>query len=113
MACRDEWSRAYHCGLGRVGDKVRLLGGVSFGSEPYLVFLGSNVTVSDRVRFITHDGGVGMFCDEHPGVNVFAPITVGDRVFIGSQATLLPGVTIGSDVVIGAAASLRGTYRPA
>lgn len=30
------------------------------------------------------------------------PISVGDRVWIGGNAVILPGVTIGSDTVIGA-----------
>ncbi|HOF17974.1 MAG TPA: acyltransferase [Phycisphaerae bacterium] len=33
-----------------------------------------------------------------------APVTVGDRVFIGAHAILLKGVTIGDDAVIGAGA---------
>lgn len=33
---------------------------------------------------------------------MYDEIVVGDRVFIGMGSTILPGVTIGSDVVIGA-----------
>jgi carbonic anhydrase/acetyltransferase-like protein (isoleucine patch superfamily) len=99
----DPWKRAQASGLGAVGARVRVLGGVSFGSEPYLVFLGNDVTISDSVQFFTHDGGVGIFRGEHPGLELMAPITVGNSVFIGSHAIILPGVRIGDRVVIGAA----------
>jgi carbonic anhydrase/acetyltransferase-like protein (isoleucine patch superfamily) len=40
--------------------------------------------------------------DQHPDLHIYAPITVGDHVFIGMGAMVLPGVTIGSRCVIGA-----------
>jgi acetyltransferase-like isoleucine patch superfamily enzyme len=43
-----------------------------------------------------------VFRDKYPDVDVLAPITVGDSVFIGANAIVLPGVTIGSNSVIGA-----------
>ena len=39
------------------------------------------------------------------------PISVGDRVWIGGNAVILPGVTIGSDTVIGAG-SVVTKYMP-
>ena len=35
-----------------------------FGSEPYLVEIGNNVTITYGVVFHTHDGGVGIFRKE-------------------------------------------------
>ena len=43
------------------GDGVSVMGGVSFGSEPYLVELGNRVRISFDVAFITHDGGTWAF----------------------------------------------------
>lgn len=86
----------------RIGENCRIVGRIDFGSEPYLVRLGDDVIISSDVVIITHDGAVGLFRTEHPGMNVYAPVTVGDRVFIGNRAMLMPGVTIGDDVVIGA-----------
>jgi len=88
----------------RVGSDCRLLGlqRTTFGSEPYLVRLGDHVTVSAGVRFVTHDGGVWVFRDLHPDLDVFAPITVGTNVFIGANAMILKGVSIGDNCVIGA-----------
>ncbi len=36
------------------------------------------------------------------GLTKLAPVTIGDRVFVGACVTILPGVTIGDDAVIGA-----------
>jgi acetyltransferase-like isoleucine patch superfamily enzyme len=88
----------------RVGERCRFIGvtASTFGSEPYLVSLGDHVTITSGVRFITHDGGVWVFRDEYPEIDVVAPIKVGNNVFIGINAIILPGVTIGNNCVIGA-----------
>lgn len=88
----------------RIGDRCRLLGlePSTFGSEPYLVSLGHHVTVTSGVRFITHDGGVWVFRDDDPDLEVIAPITIGNNVFIGINSIIMPGVRIGSNCVIGA-----------
>lgn len=96
-----DWSR--HIGV-RIGSECRLIGinSGTFGSEPYLVTLGDHVTVTEGVRFVTHDGGVWVLRPEYPNIDVFGPIRVGNNVFIGTASILLPGVTIGDDVVVGA-----------
>lgn len=84
------------------GERIRLTGRVNFGSEPFLIRLGSDITIADGVRFITHDGGARIFRREHPDLHVYAPISVGSEVFIGVNAIILPGVSIGDRCVIGA-----------
>lgn len=87
----------------KIGNNSRFTGSdVSFGSEPYLVEIGDNVTITHGVRFQTHDGGVGILRKEHPGMNVFGRIKVGNNVFIGEEVMIMYGVTIGDNVVIGA-----------
>jgi len=86
----------------RVGKDCRLIG-VHFGSEPYLVTLGDHVSAAD-VSFITHDGAVWAFREESPEVELFAPIRVGNNVFLGAGVKVLPGVTIGDNVIVGAGA---------
>lgn len=100
---RDPVRYARELGV-QLGQGCRLAGirrGV-FGSEPYLVSLGDHVTISGDVRFITHDGGVWVLRDRDPTIDVVAPIRVGSNVFIGLNAILLPGVTIGDNCVIAA-----------
>lgn len=89
-----------------IGEGCRLMGLQlhTFGSEPYLVRLGDRVTISTGARFITHDGGVWVFRGELPTLDVFAPITVGNNVFVGANAMILKGVEICDDCIIGAGA---------
>lgn len=75
----------------------------SWGSEPFLVSLGDDVTVTSGVKFITHDGSTCLVKDQHgKRYQRFAPIQVGSHVFIGVNSIIMPGVNIGSNVVIGA-----------
>lgn len=87
----------------KIGSNSRFTGKkISFGSEPYLITIGDNVTITPGVKFQTHDGGVALFREGYPGLNVFGKITIGNNVFIGEDAMIMYGVTIGDNVVIGA-----------
>ena len=87
------------------GRGVTVMGGVNFGSEPYLISLGDNVRISSNVNLITHDGGTWAFrnyYEDMQNVVKFGSIRVGDGTFIGAGSTIMPGVTIGRHAVIGA-----------
>src|SRR3954454_8222203 len=71
-----QWGAAYLYGLGSVGERVRMSGRVYFGDEPYLIHLGSDVTLTDQVYFVTHDGGTAVVRARHPDLNVFGEIRV-------------------------------------
>jgi acetyltransferase-like isoleucine patch superfamily enzyme len=107
---RDPVAWARSLGV-QVGERCRLLGleRGTFGSEPYLVKLGDHVTVTGGVRFITHDGGVWVFREEHPDIDIVAPVIVGNNVFIGLNAILMPGSKVGDNTVIGAGSVVTGT----
>ena len=88
----------------QVGDNCRFLKTHprTFGSEPYLTKIGNHVTITAGVRFINHDGGMWIFRDQEPDIELFGTITIGDNVFIGMNTLILPGVSIGNNCVIGA-----------
>lgn len=92
----------------RVGDNCKLLCNVRqcFGNEPYLISIGNHVEICDSVRFMPHDGGAWIYRVEggNPNCAMYGPIKVGNNVFIGINTIILPGVTIGDNVVIGAGA---------
>jgi len=74
----------------------------NFGSEPFLITIGDRVTISSNVTFINHDGSGWLLNDTRGRRYKYQRITVGDDVFIGANSTILPGVNIGSRVVVGA-----------
>ncbi len=58
--------------------------------------------LTNDISFITHDGGTLLFRKYKNDLEITKPIVIGDDVYIGTRTTLLPGVTIGNNVVIGA-----------
>ena len=88
----------------KAGNNLHIYGKVEFGTEPWLITAGSNVHITDGVKFICHDGGTLLFRDIVPDLEITKPISIGDNVYIGNNVILLPGVKIGSNVIIGAGA---------
>lgn len=84
--------------------KVHLYGRVGWSTEPWLITIGENVHITNGVNFIGHDGGTLLFRDIVPDLEITKPITVGDKVYIGNNVMILPGVKIGNKVIIGAGA---------
>lgn len=93
----------FHCDYGRhihVGDR--------FYANHGCVFLDcATITFGDDCFLGPH---VQVYTPHHPldpherakGHETAHPVTVGDRVWIGGNAVILPGVSIGSDTTIGA-----------
>ena len=86
-----------------IGRGCRLLV-TSLGSEPYLISIGDETAVAGGVRLLTHDAGTWVFRREYPEAARFGRVTIGSRVFVGTDAIVLPGVTIGDGSIIGAGA---------
>ena len=88
-----------------LGKNVQIIGGANFGSEPYLVTIGDNTTVSFDCAFVTHDAATRVIRNL-PGQNketvIYGPITVGKNCFIGCRTVILPNVKIGDNCIIGA-----------
>ena len=84
----------------KVGVKCRLISN-NYGSEPFLIEIGNHVSAT-KVTFITHDGGVQIFREKKPDIDLIKKIKIESNVFIGYGAIILPGAHIESDVIIGA-----------
>ena len=65
------------------------------------VYIGDNVLIGSYVVFATINHGQR---PEERGSNFPAPIHIGNGVWIGSHATILPGVTVGDNAIIAAGA---------
>lgn len=87
-----------------LGENVHFYGMKSgmFGSEPWLITIGNNVHITADCAFITHDGGTLILRKEIPDLEWTAPITLGNDVYLGVRTLVMPGVTIGNRVIIGA-----------
>ncbi len=72
----------------------------SLGSEPYLVSIGNHVFIAEGVVFRTRDGGVWVFREEIPDIQVFGPIIIEDNCIIGQNALLLPNIRIGRNSIV-------------
>lgn len=75
-----------------------------WGTEPWLVFIGNHVTISADVTFITHDGATRVFREQerYKDVKKYGKIQIKDNSFIGANSSILPGVCIGPNAVVGA-----------
>jgi carbonic anhydrase/acetyltransferase-like protein (isoleucine patch superfamily) len=65
--------------------------------HPGLLTIGADCTITGA-ELLCHDDSL----IPHRQRQRAAPVTIGDRVFIGRRAVVLPGRTIGSDVIVGA-----------
>lgn len=83
----------------KVGKNFGRLNGVILDpSHCWLIEIGDDVTLAPRVHILCHDASTKTYLN----YTKIGRVTIGDRVFIGAESVVLPGVTIGDDVVIGA-----------
>ena len=83
----------------RLGKRVFINSGCRFQDQGGIV-IGDDCLIGHNAVLATlnHDLDPGHRADMHP-----APIVIGRNVWLGANVTVLPGVTIGDDAVVGAA----------
>lgn len=64
----------------------------------FLISIGDDVTFSTRVHLLAHDASPKKLI----GYVKIGRIEIGNHVFVGANTTILPGVTIGDNSIIGA-----------
>ena len=112
----DRWDRARGLGLGAgtsVFDSVHLLGEVVVGENVWigpfvmldgsgaLLSIGDGCDISAGVHVYTHDTARRCVSREVNPVES-GPVMIGRDTYLGSQAVVVPGTTIGSQCVVGA-----------
>lgn len=76
------------------------MGKSHWSSEPYLITIGSHCQLT-TCKIFTHGGGqVVRHID--PTFDAFGKVVIGDYVYIGAEALIMPGVTIGDHALIAA-----------
>ena len=72
-----------------------------WSTEPYLIEIGSHCQITAGVKIFTHGGGhVVRF--KYPKFDAFGKVKIGDYVYIGSNALIMPGVTLEDHVLVAA-----------
>ncbi len=122
----DRWERAQSLGFGE---------GTSIYHNSYVfgeVRIGQNTWVGPLVMLDGSGGGIeiGDWCCISAGAHIYthdtiqrsltggragpdaAPVRIGDRTYIGSQAVIMPGVTVDDECVVGAGAIVTRDMPP-
>lgn len=92
---------AHYIGV-NFSNNLHLYGKIYWGTEPWIITIGKNVHLTNNTTFVTHDGGTLIFRQYKKDLEITKPIIIGNDVYIGTNTTILPGVKIGNNVVIGA-----------
>ena len=78
------------------GNNVQIVGQANFGSEPYLITVGDNTTISFDCAFVTHDAATRVIRNLE-GYNketvIYGPITIGKNCFIGCPSNVVAAGT--------------------
>jgi maltose O-acetyltransferase len=83
----------------KVGKNFSLLDDVLLDhSHTFHIEIGDDVTMVPRVHVLARDAST----KQGLGLTRIGKVTIGNRVFIGESAIILPGVVIGDCVIIGA-----------
>jgi acetyltransferase-like isoleucine patch superfamily enzyme len=80
------------------------------------ITLGDRLVVSMNVHFLTHDYSyttslIAINKIPKTDIGILRNIVVGNNVFIGMNTLILPGTTIGDNVIIGAGSVVRGNIK--
>lgn len=78
-------------------------------SEPYLVTIGNDVTISAPVQLLTHDNSI-IKLSHGKMTDTFGEIRIGDHCFIGAGSLILPGVTLAENIVVAAGSVVTKSF---
>lgn len=97
----------------KIGEGVQLFASprdcVIDEQNPYLVTIGDNVQLTRGVIILTHDYSWSVVKGLYGEVlGHQAPVAIGSNVFIGMNAVILAGTTIGDNVIVGAGSIVSG-----
>lgn len=76
--------------------------------HPWLITIGEDTGLSPGAVVMAHDASMRL----HMGFTRIARVVIGNRVFVGAGAIIVPGTRIGDDSIVGAGAVVRGYVPP-
>ena len=83
----------------KIGEDVELINSLIDDQFQYLLTIGNHVTITGA-RILTHDASTKRAL----GYTKCGRVEIGDNVFIGNGAIILPNTKIGNNVIVGAGA---------
>lgn len=99
-----KWFRSHGV---KIGDGCCIYSNI-LSSEPYLISIGNNVTISNNVQLITHDNSIDKVLLDKS--DILGKITIGDNCFVGAHSIILPGVTLGNNIIVGAGSVVAKSF---
>ena len=119
----DRWERAKLAGFGEgtsVYDSCCIFGKVKVGSNtwvgPFTVLdgsgglkIGNNCSISAGVQIYSHDS-VQWAVSGGKEKYEYAPTSVGDNCYIGPNAIITRGVTLGNNIIVGANSLVKDSF---
>ena len=69
-----------------------------WSTEPYLISIGNFCQLTEGTKIYTHGGALVA----RDNFDLFGKVVLGDRVYVGAGSKIMPGVTIGNNVLIAA-----------
>ena len=76
-----------------------------------MITVGNHCQITNGVRLFTHGGG-HVIRRQYPEFDTFGKIVIKDWVYIGNNALVMPGVTIGEGVLIAAGSVVTKSVPP-
>lgn len=90
----EKWARYIGVKLGN----DNLIGKNHWSSEPYLITIGNHCQLTN-CKIFTHGGG-NVVRSIYPDFDCFGKVKIGNWVYIGTNSLIMPGVTIGDNVLV-------------
>jgi len=102
------WRAAFYQPSGIVIGAHSIVGNDSFLDGRRGLVIGDNVNIGGHVQIFTleHDPDARDFGTQG------GPVTIGDRAYVATRATILPGVTVGEGAVVAAGALVARDVAP-
>ena len=79
-------------------------------SEPYLISIGNDSTISTNVSLLTHDSSIGAIGDRNVYSDLCGRIRIGDHCFIGNNSIIMYGVELGDRSIVAAGAVVTKSF---
>lgn len=95
----------------KVGKDVIFVEVPAFGSEPFLIEIGSRTKITAGCTFINHDGAMYVIrsMEKYKDARNFGRIKLGENCFVGNNCTFLPGAQMGNNCILGAGSVLNSS----